>query len=160
MAGIDLEAVRRDYEAGMSLRSLALKYGCSKSAVNKWAKRDGWQRGQGGHVDTVHTEDVEPPERQPEATADGPYQALAGLAGKVLARVDEALGDPKPISARDLRGIAATLLDIRQLLNAVSPLEAEEQRLRLQALQRETEQRGAAEREVTIRFVDTEGAEE
>ena len=152
MAGIDLEDVRRDYEAGMSLRALALKYNCSKSVVNKWAKRDNWKR---GRVDKK-PEDEHRVSTAPEDRPD--YERIRALAVKLLDRVEDALDDPENTQAKALRAIGATLLDVRQLLNAVSPIEAEEQRLRIMQLQRDST--GEAGQEVKVCFVDTEGAEE
>lgn len=145
MAGVDMEDVRRDYEAGMSLRALALKYNCSKSVVNKWAKQKGWQRGQ---VDRAATEksSVSTGEAEPD------YARVRSLAVKLLDRVEDALDNPKPMDSKALRAIGATLLDVRQLLNAVSPVEAEEQRLRLTKLQRETEA-GSESSEINVRII-------
>ena len=146
MQKVDKPALRRDFEAGMSARALALKYGCSKSAVSKWAKREGWKRGQVDASPEVSTPDD-----------DRPFNKLAALGVVLLDRISESLDRDEPISTRDLRSLAAALLDVRQLLNAVSPLEAEAQRLRIEGLRREIETASCGE--VTVRFVDTDGAE-
>lgn len=42
---IDWEAVERDYRAGiLSVREIGAKCGCTHTAINKRAKRDGWER--------------------------------------------------------------------------------------------------------------------
>ena len=147
----DLEAVKRDYEAGMSLRAIGFKYGKSKSTIDKWAKTRGWQReGQIGQADI-----------RPLPGSSSEYALVSGMAGRLLTRVGECLDDPEPICAKDLRSLAATLLDVRQLLNVLSPLEAEEQRLRLEGLRQQVEDaKGGANKAVTVTFVATEGAEE
>lgn len=158
MAEIDREAVRRDYEAGMSLRALALKYGKGKTTIDKWAKRGQWtvDRGQGGQRDTDQTE-------QPAESAilheSEPYARLSAMGLRLLDHVGLTLDTGDPVSARDLRALASTLLDVRQLLNAVSPVEAEEQRLRIEGLRREAEQATQTREPVEIKFVETEGAE-
>lgn len=141
------QALRKDYEAGLSVRALALKYGCSKSAVSKWARREGWEHGQVDATQEVSTSDD-----------DKPFNKLAALCAVLLDRISESLNRDEPISTRDLRSLAAALLDVRQLLNAVSPLEAEAQRLRIEGLRREIET--ASSGEVIVRFVDTDGVEE
>lgn len=141
------QALRKDYEAGLSVRALALKYGCSKSAVSKWAKREGWEHGQ-----------VDAPTEVSISDDDKPFNKLAALCAVLLDRISESLNRDEPISTRDLRSLAAALLDVRQLLNAVSPLEAEAQRLRIEGLRREIET--ASSGEVIVRFVDTDCAEE
>lgn len=141
------QALRKDYEAGLSVRALALKYGCSKSAVSKWAKREGWEHGQVDASPEVSTSDD-----------DKPFNKIAALCIVLLDRISESLNRDEPISTRDLRSLAAALLDVRQLLNAVSPLEAEAQRLRIEGLRREIET--ASSGEVIVRFVDTDCAEE
>ena len=140
------EAMRKDYEAGLSVRALALKYGCSKSAVSKWARREGWEHGQ-----------VDAPPEVSISDDDKPFNKLAALCAVLLDRISESLNRDEPISTRDLRSLAAALLDVRQLLNAVSPLEAEAQRLRIEGLRREIET--ASSGEVIVRFVDTDSAE-
>lgn len=152
---VDKEAMRRDYEAGMTLRAIALKYGCSHANVSKNAKKGGWER-KGG--DQVSAESTTETGGAPDATD---YQRVRAMACRMLDRVGESLDDPEPISAKDLRSLAATLLDVRQLLNALAPIEAEEQRLRLESLRRQIQDAGEQNsREVTVRFVDTEGAEQ
>ena len=42
---IDWEAVERDYRSGiLSVREIGLANGCTHTAINKRAKRDGWER--------------------------------------------------------------------------------------------------------------------
>ena len=42
---IDWEAIERDYRAGiLSVREIGAKCGCTHTAINKRAKRDGWER--------------------------------------------------------------------------------------------------------------------
>ena len=146
--------MQRDYEAGMTLRALALKYGSSKSVVSRLAKKHEWERGQepGQQGQGEHLSQEELKE-QPD------YAVVRAYAHRLLERVGETLDSPKPIAARDLRSISSTLLDVRQLLNAISPIETEEQRLRIEGLRRQAEETGVKQASVTVQFVDTEGAE-
>lgn len=161
MAEADREAIRRDYEAGMSQRALALKYNYSKTAIQKMAKKGGWTvtgDRAGDHGDRVTANEPITP-GEPSAPSDA-YARLSALAYVLLDQVGAVIGETS--AARDLRAIAATLLDVRQLLNAVSPVEGEEQKLRIEALRREMEQQtaGAAGREITVNFVNAEEAAE
>lgn len=157
MAKADKEAARRDYEAGMTLRAVALKYGVSKSLISKWAKADGWTKG--AHVDKRPPQDVRPPIELPDLPpSEDKHTRILQMGNRLLDRVGEALESPEPISARDLRGLAATLLDVRQLINAVSPIEAEEQRLRIEGLRRQIEDTQSGE-DVTVRIMGMTDAE-
>lgn len=151
MAKADKEAARRDYEAGMTQREVALKYGVSKGLISKWAKAGEWARG--AQVGKRPPDDVRPPIELPELPpSEDKHARILQMGNRLLDRVGEALESPEPISARDLRGLAATLLDVRQLINAVSPIEAEEQRLRLEGLRRQIEETQGGE-DVTVRIM-------
>ena len=149
-----------DYEAGLTLRAIASRYGIGKSTVQKWAKREGWVqspadsapvhivRGHGGQGD------------EGELPCSEDYQAIREAARAVLAEVRGTLkSNAGDVSARDLRAYAATLLDLRVVLNALSPREIEEQGLKLAALRREAESSSQADSEIVVRFDNTEGAE-
>ena len=142
---VDKNAIRRDYEAGMSLRALALKYGCSKSAVNKWAKCENWQRGQ---MDTLADSSTDEQDRK----------RFVRICLTLLDKISEAMHTPEKLNARDIRALSAALLDMRQILNAVSAVEAEAQRLRIEGLRRQLETAGGGD--ITVRFVNTDDAEE
>ena len=156
MAKADKEAARRDYGAGMTLRAVALKYGVSKSLISKWAKAEGWTKGV--QVDERPPQDVRPPIELPDLPPEDKHTSILQMGNRLLDRVGEALESPEPISARDLRGLAATLLDVRQLINAVSPIEAEEQRLRIEGLRRQIEDTQSGE-DVTVRIMGMTDAE-
>lgn len=156
MAKADKEAARRDYEAGMTLRAVALKYGVSKSLISKWAKAEGWTKGV--QVGERPPQDVRPPIELPDLPPEDKHTRILQMGNRLLDRVGEALESPEPISVRDLRGLAATLLDVRQLINAVSPIEAEEQRLRIEGLRRQIEDTQSGE-DVTVRIMGMTDAE-
>lgn len=160
-----------DYEAGMSVRAIASRYGVGKSTVQDWVKREGWQRDSSGEAVPVHI--IQPragqsgQAGQPGRTDDGPvvigsedYEAIREAARAVLAEVRGTLqANAGDVSARDLRAYAATLLDLRVVLNALSPREIEEQGLKLAALRREAESSSQTDSEIVVRFDNTEGAE-
>lgn len=164
MSAADIEAMRRDYEAGMTLRAIALKYGCSKSQADRIAKKKGWDRpgGTKGHCPKQmpqkpkepkpkrHPAEPIDPAELPELEAKTEFQIVQSYTYKLLDKVGEVLDDPMPLGARDLRSIASTLLDVRNLLNAVSPVEAEEQRLRIESLRRQTEAISGDKEEIDV----------
>jgi len=148
-----------DYEAGLTVRAIASRYGVSKSTIQNWAKGGHWQRtgsvpvhilpGQSGHLDNGQ-----------ELPCSEDYQAIREAARAVLAEVRGTLrANAGDVSARDLRAYAATLLDLRVVLNALSPREIEEQGLKLAALRREAESSSQTDSEIVVRFDNTEGAE-
>ena len=149
-----------DYEAGLTVRAIAGRYGVSKSTVQNWAKGGNWKRS-GGSL-PVHILPGQAGQRDncPELPGSEDYQAIREAARAVLAEVRGTLktnaGD---VSARDLRAYAATLLDLRVVLNALSPREIEEQGLKLAALRREAESSSQTDSEIVVRFDNTEGAE-
>ena len=53
----------------------------------------------------------------------------------------------------------ALLLDVRQLLGILSPREAAEQEIRLIMLRKQAQADGKKHEDVTVRFIDTDGAE-
>lgn len=155
MSGVDLEAVRRDYEADMSLRDIALRHGCSKSVVNKWAKRNGWQRRRGPKVDKMQVSTATSTEYAQAGEKAPDFGRVSALALKLLDHVEQTLDYPEPLPVKDLRGIAATLIDVKEILHAVSPAEAEEQQARLQKLRADAENaaREEAGSEIQVRIM-------
>lgn len=163
---VDKSKVRDDYQRGLSLRSIAAKYGIPKSTVSDWIKRYGWaQEGKQRSGVTI---------RVPKETAsDSPdtsdtsgcpdvssyHELITSYTLKLLKKADEILEISEALAPRDMKSISSMLLDARQLLDSMSPLEEEERRLRLEALRRQQEAE-AKKDDVVIRFVETEGAEE
>lgn len=140
-----------DYEAGLSVRAIAARYGVSKSAVHEWAKRGGWQRdGDKVPVHIIPGQTGQTDNEDYEAIREATRALLAKARGQIQAGGED-------VSARDLRAYTAMLVDLRVVLNAVSPREAEELNLRLDALRRTSTQDS---QQVVIRFESTEGAEE
>ena len=80
-------------------------------------------------------------------------------AHKVLKKADALLELDDALAPRDLKSLSSMLLDVRTLLNILSPREAAEQEMRLRALTKQAEQETQQTAPVTITFVNTEGAE-
>ncbi len=163
MAEVDKAAVRDDYRRGFSVRQLEAKYNVPKSTIGRWVKKFGWQqeaKRAPADLGTPQNENVgqRGTVGQPEQW-DGSedYAALRETALLAKQRIDTALALADDLSARDLRALCAALLDVRTLLGVQTPREAAESELRILALRRETE--GGGSSEVTVRFVETEGAE-
>ena len=76
------------------------------------------------------------------------------------AEADALLELDDALAPRDLKSLSSMLLDVRTLLNILSPREAAEQEMRLRALQKQAEAEQVQVAPTVIRFVNTEGAEQ
>ena len=164
---VDKSAVREDYQRGLSVRSLAAKYGVPKSTVSDWIKRYGWvQEEKPRYGVTIRipkdtksdTSSGHPASGQfdPDALPDGYFKLLSGYTMKLLKKADDLLDLDDALAPRDLKSLSSMLLDVRTLLGTLSPLEEEERRIRLDALKRQAQEEQKASAEVTVRFVDDE----
>ena len=97
-----------------------------------------------------------PPEELP---VDEDYRQLRDRARKLMTRVDTMIDVDDKLSARDMKSLSGVLLDVKQLLNILSPREAAEQEMRLRSLRKQAENEDRTPQPVTVRFVDTEEAE-
>lgn len=168
-------AIRADYTAGMSFRALAETYGIPKSTIAQWAKDEQWpkmasarqtrratvvRRAIRESLDRLDSSDNS--DNSDVGQAEGrceDYQMLRQYAEKLLHKADQILDIDDALAPRDLKSVSAMLLDVRTLLNVLSPRELAEQRARLRNLEKQAEQDAPAG-PVVIKFVDTEGAEQ
>ena len=171
---IDKVAVRDDYMMGFSVRMLAAKYGVPKSTINDWVRRYGWvqeQKAKGTAKQMladrkpddpdIPVSDVSDRRKLSEPLpVDGDYSQMREYAYKVLAKADQLLEIDDALAPRDLKSLSGMLLDVRTLLNILSPREAAEQEMRLRALTKQAEEKTEADQTVRVVFVDTEGAEQ
>lgn len=169
---VDKSKVREDYLKGLSVRALAAKYGVPKSTVNDWVKKYGWvQEGKPHKYVSVEKmvsdalSEAEPdtpdtvlePVLEPEPLpVSENYKTLREYARKVLKKADDLLDLDDALAPRDLKSLSSMLLDVRTLLNTLSPLEEEERRLRLAALKKQAQEEQKTSAEVTVRFVGDE----
>lgn len=176
MSTVDLSLIREDFRQGYSVRMLAAKYGVSKSAVNKWAKKYGWIKEVERYtpskayvddaVDTlVDTMDKAPPLEPVELPDDPPpsvdYVQIRKYTQKLLKKADELLDLDDALAPRDLKSLSSMLLDVRQLLNVQGPYEDEERRLRLAILRKQLQEQEKEKTQDGIEVVfvgDTEEA--
>lgn len=167
---VDKSLVREDYIRGFSVRMLSAKYGVPKSTVNDWIKKYGWV--QEGKIRTKanRTPDKRPTETVRERiqqrlntdqhiTFADDFDQLHSYAQKLLWKADQILDLDDALAPRDLKSLSSMLLDVRTLLHVMSPIELEEQEIRLAALRRQAQQEEKTEQAVVVRFVDTEEAE-
>lgn len=159
--------IREDYMQGFSIRMLAAKYDVAKSTIGRWVKQYGWvqetkQKRASALCGTLErtsgddgTRDVQP---EPLPVAQD-YDMMRTYARKVLAKADALLELDDALAPRDLKSLSSMLLDVRTLLNILSPREAAEQEMRLRALQKQAEAEQVQAAPTIITFVNTEGAE-
>ena len=173
---VDKAQVREDYIRGMSLRALSLKYDIPKSTVAHWSKKYGWVQEERPKVHSKRPKPKKPKldtlplyvQQKPLDTCTEPVQVevdstdyfmIREYAKKVLKKADDLLELDDALAPRDLKSLSSMLLDVRQMLGTLSPLEEEERKLRLAALKKQAQEEQKTSAEVTVRFVDTEGAE-
>ena len=159
-----MDDLREDFLRGMSARALSVKYDVPKTTIQRWAKKFEWAPHNRAPKRQVEEERATGPQDGPEnGPENGPdFYTLRRYAKKLLGKADQLLDLDEALAPRDLKSISGMLLDVRNLLGTMSPLEEEEQRLRLAALKKQTEekeQEQKASAEVVVRFVDTEGAQ-
>ena len=170
-----LAEIREDYMQGFSTRMLAAKYDVPKSTVGRWVKKYGWTQetrlrrdaalsgtltgapGGDGASAPLPPREVKPREL---LASDEDYEAMRTYAHKVLKKADALLELDDALAPRDLKSLSSMLLDVRTLLNILSPREAAEQEMRLRALQKQAEAEQVQAAPTIITFVNTEGAEQ
>ena len=142
------ETLRREYALGLSSRQLAKKYHISKNTVLRCV-HEGWRQGSRRQS----------PPAAPAPCPDGDYALLRQRALQVMNKADDLLSLDEPLAPRDLKSLSSMLLDVRQLLGILSPREAAEQEIRLIMLRKQAQADERKHEDVTVRFVDTDGAE-
>lgn len=150
-----LEQIRIEYVAGRSLRDIAGEYNVSKSAVAKWAKKYGWPKLQSIQRKTASLErryGMDSMDVDTEADTED-YQMMRKTCNMVLLKVYALLDLEEALAPRDLKAITSLLVDIKSLMDILSPREAAEQAARLLQLQIAGERAESAQA-VTVRFVD------
>ena len=124
------ETLRREYALGLSSRQLARKYHVSKNTVLRCV-HEGWRQGSRRQS----------PPPAPAPCTDGDYALLRQRALQVMNKADDLLSLEEPLAPRDLKSLSSMLLDVRQLLD------------------KQAQQDGKKNEDVTVRFIDTDGAE-
>ena len=122
--------LQREYALGLSSRQLARKYHVSKNTVLRCV-HEGWRQGSRRQS----------PPAAPAPCPDGDYALLRQRALQVMNKADDLLSLEEPLAPRDLKSLSSMLLDVRQLLD------------------KQAQQDGKKNEDVTVRFVDTDGAE-
>ena len=168
---VDKTAVREDYINGLTVRALAAKYDVPKSTIGRWVKQYGWVREAAKIEKTLPKKRDKARDMSSTGTSDGTrheaavqawtsdWEKLRDYTMKLLDKPDQLLELDDALAPRDLKSLSSMLLDVRTLLNTLSPREAEEQEMRLAALRKQAQEEQKTSAEVTVRFVDTEGAE-
>ena len=167
MKDIDKTAIHEDYQRGLTVRALAAKYGVPRSTINDWAKRYGWQKTSAVSPYVTIKELGQIAAKKPDRPSDADtsieslsfHELMCSYAKKLLRKADDLLDLDDALAPRDLKSLSSMLLDVRTLLNAMSPLEEEEMRLKLQALRKQAEAEQPATAPVVIEFVNVEGAD-
>ena len=137
--GVDWGAIRTEYITGtVSLRWLAGKYGVCPGTVSRRAKREDWAGQRRSFVSGTQQRILEAEgSRQTERAA-----RLQETADTLLTRVSALLESPEASSLppQSLRHISGVLKDIRDVQMLKSPLDYQEQKLKIANLRAQAEQ--------------------
>ena len=168
MIDIDRTLVREDYRNGMTVRQIAEKYNIPKSTIGLWVKKYGWTKEvkikkicelhsipekkleapssskMDNKVDAEESGQKEKKPTGPEISLED-YEILRKYVMKILAKADQLLDLDDALAPRDLKSLTSMLMDARVLMGALSPAEAEEQRLRIAGLRKQSEDTGNKE---------------
>lgn len=148
---VDKAQVRDDYIRGFSVRMLAAKYDVPKSTIGRWVKRYGWvQEAGAAQEERIRREkeewDTPRDNERDSGTWDTPplpvaddYNKMRVYTDKLLAKADTLLDLDDKLSPKDLKSLSSMLLDVRTLLNILSPREAAEQEMRIAKLRKESQ---------------------
>lgn len=177
----DWTEIRDDYQLnGLSYAKLAAKYNVPIDTLKKAAARQGWtkrkekkERAESIKARRVEkafaavemapaqngTEEMAPDEPGPGVSEAERFQ---GIVSSLLAKLALAADRVDPRDTKGMRAISGAMKDLAALKGwNKDELDRQEQRARIEKLRADTSSAAdAASREVTIRFVDTEGAEE
>ena len=183
------ESIKKDYEDGYSFRQIGLKYGIPKSTIAHWAKIYGWQRLKGqslqerirpkpsegerkvdpeqldpipldeiiGHTDIGHLDIGQ--EWDTDSCPTDDFSRIRAGAYMTLDKAEQILKLDDALAPRDLKSISGMLLDVKNVLHAVSPWEKRKLALEMDALARQVKDREEQQSTVRVEFVDTDGAE-
>ena len=137
--GVDWGAIRTEYITGtVSLRWLAGKYGVCPGTVSRRAKREDWAGQRRSFVSGTQQRILEAEgSRQTERAA-----RLQETADTLLTRVSALLESPEAstLPPQSLRHISGVLKDIRDVQMLKSPLDYQEQKLKIANLRAQAEQ--------------------
>ena len=177
----DWTEIRDDYQLnGLSYAKLAAKYDVPIDTLKKAAARQGWTNRKakkekildlraGRVTKAVKTVEMAPSENGTIEMAPiilpeelSPEDRFQRVVCSLLAKVEASVAVIEPDNAKGLRALSGALKDLASLKGwDKDELDREEQRSKIQKLLAETKAANQeASREVTVRFVDTEGAEE
>ena len=144
---VDKAQVRDDYMRGFSVRMLAAKYDVPKSTVGGWVKKYGWTQEAQAMRRTLPdgTPIGTPSGTEPDDRTDVPplpvaedYDKMRVYVNKLWEKADTMLDLNDKLTPKDLKSLSSMLLDVRTLLNILSPREAAEQEMRIAKLKKES----------------------
>lgn len=122
MNDIDWTRLRLEYVTkGRTLHQLAEANGMHKTTIARRSKAEGWEKQRQEYVNDTAKKCVQ----RSQATVLTAVDRLSASAYKLLDKCDTLLGMEDVIAPRDLKGIADTLLSVKQLLGIKDETEAD-----------------------------------
>lgn len=160
------QMIKEEYLAGgISYCKLAAKYGVSQRNLEKMGSKEGWvalrrerlaQQGDARNAERTH-----PPKQSEGNTSaqEARTERLHMVADKLLGKIEEMVdaADPELMNPTQLRALSAVIKDLKQIQGIQSPLDIQEQMMRIEKLRRQAEQE---DQEEAIEVVFAAGQEE
>ena len=160
----DWQTIREEYIAGgTSYCKLAAKYGVSQRNLEKVGSREDWVALRKAHLaEKGAARNAErAPKRSEENTSalEARTERLHMVADKLLGKIEEMVdaADPELMNPTQLRALSAVIKDLKQIQGIQSPLDIQEQLMRIEKLRRQAEQE---DQEEAIEVVFAAGQEE
>lgn len=153
------QAIKEEYLAGgTSYCKLAGKHGVSQRNLEKMGSMEGWvalRKKRQEETCAARSRGQEEKQGKQEDRTERLYLVADKLLGKIEEMVDAA--DPELMNPTQLRALSAVIKDLKQIQSIQSPLDIQEQMMRIEKLRRQTEQE---EQEEAIEVVFDAGQEE
>lgn len=136
---IDWEKIKSEYiTEEVTYQQLAEKYHVTQRTIAKHGAAEKWQE----------QREKKSPETQrlPAAEEDALRRTrrLLTVADQMLDKVAQALNEPDTLSGTELRSLAGTLKNIKEIQMIQSPLDEKEQRIKIASLERQAEKKEEA----------------
>lgn len=139
---VDWNLIRTDYiTQGLSYRDLAKKYPVSAVSIGKHGKKEGW-------VELRKQNDWQLQEKMLDVIQKDRVKRahrIQCVADKLLGKVEQSLETEEGISSGDLKNLAGILKSVKEIQMIRSPLDEQEQRAKISALEKQAEKESGGE---------------
>lgn len=133
---VDWNKIRMEYiTQGVSYRDLAKKYPVTAAAIAYHGKAEGWMELRKQNAMQVQEKVLEAVEEDAVRRA----RRIQSVADKLLNKVEQSLETEEGISSGEMKNLAGILKSIKEIQMIRSPLDDQEQRAKISALEKQAE---------------------